>query len=70
MNREMVNSVMAVSIGYQELTQTLEIEFKSGEIWQYRAVPQAIHIAMMNSESIGRFFQKYIKGNFEEVRVK
>lgn len=60
---------MARSIGYQELTQTLEIEFKSGEIWQYKGVPSAIHIAMMNSDSLGKFFQKYIKNNFEEKRV-
>jgi hypothetical protein len=69
MLREKVDSAMALSIGYQELTQTLEIEFRSGEIWQYRPVPPAIYIAMMNSDSIGKFFQKYIKGNFDEKRA-
>ena len=37
MDREYVDSSMITSIGYDAMSCTLEVEFKSGVVWQYHA---------------------------------
>ena len=40
MDREYVDSSMITSIGYDAMSCTLEIEFKSGVVWQYHDFPE------------------------------
>ena len=68
MERHHVNSSMTKTVGYDPLNAILEIEFKSGEIWQYRQVPEHVYQEMI-SGSIGKYFQVHIKGQYEESRV-
>lgn len=60
---------MARSIGYDEDNRVLEIEFQSGEIWQYVDFPQSVYLVMLISPSIGKFFQEHIRDKFEARRV-
>lgn len=59
---------MAARVGYDLRTSTLEIEFRSGEVWQYYGVPEHIFAEMM-SGSIGKYFQSHIRDNYREQRV-
>lgn len=59
---------MAVSIGYDAKALVLEIEFTSGEVWQYQLVPQKVYLDMI-SGSIGKYFQAHIKGQYSESRI-
>jgi hypothetical protein len=68
MDRVVVESSTAVSVGYEATSQTLEIEFKNG-VYQYYNVPQAIHDQMMTFESIGKFISTYIKPVYPCSRV-
>jgi len=69
MNRENVQSSMITSLGYDANTSTLEVEFKSGAVWQYYDVPESIYYDMMNSGSLGKFFHANIKGSYGESQV-
>jgi hypothetical protein len=69
MSRENVESSMAKSIGFSLKTLTLEIEFHTGEVWQYIGISEQMYHEMMDT-SIGKYFQKNIKGKFEEKRVQ
>jgi hypothetical protein len=69
MDRHHVDSSMAASVGYDPMTFTLEIEFRSGEVWRYHHVPENIFQQMM-SGSIGKYFQDEIRGRYPEVRVR
>ena len=69
MIRESVQSSMITSIGYDENTSTLEVEFNSGAIWQYYDVPGSIYYDMMNSGSLGKFFHSNIKRQYREAQV-
>ena len=69
MVRRPVESSMAKSIGYDADSSTLEIEFHSGEIWQYFEVPEQIFYEM-KSVSIGKYFQLKIKNQYREKRVR
>jgi len=69
MERQSVDSSMIAAIGYDAETQTVEVEFKRGAIWQYEGVPAPVYQAMMESESIGKYFNAEIKGQYPETEV-
>jgi hypothetical protein len=60
---------MASSVGYDSPTFTLEIEFRSGEVWRYHNVQENVYLEMI-SGSIGKYFQAHIKGQYPETRVR
>lgn len=62
MKREKVISTSLKSVGYDVANRVLEVKFlETGEVYQYLDVPQEIHTALMNAESKGRYFNKYVK---------
>jgi hypothetical protein len=68
MERKPLISNSLASAGYDTDTQTLEVEFNSGEIYQYLNVPESVYITFTNSESPGRFFIKHIKDTGYEFK--
>ncbi len=69
MEREFVSSSTIVAVGYDPATETLEMEFKHGGIYQYYNVPNSIHQQLMESSSKGQFFHTYIRNSFPYSRV-
>lgn len=59
---------MAASVGHDTKTSVLEIEFRTGQIWQYHGVPAKVYREMI-SGSIGSYFQSHIKGLYSECRI-
>jgi len=70
MKRETVKSSNLRSIGYDMSTQTLEIEFNSGGIYQYSQVPENIYDGLMNAPSHGRYFHHFIRDKYPTRRVR
>jgi len=61
---------MLSSIGYDESTGTLEIEFKSdGAVWQYYDFPENMWNEFQYAESQGKYWHANIKGRFRDARV-
>jgi DNA helicase HerA-like ATPase len=69
MERELVDSSTVLSIGYEPTTNTLEVEFKSGGLYQYYNVPEPIYEELMASNSKGKFLHEYIKPAYPCSRV-
>ena len=69
MNRESVASSTVIAIGYDEPSQTLEVEFKSGAVYQYYNVTQALFEQLMQSGSKGQFLSYQIKNVYPYSRV-
>ncbi|KZK94444.1 MULTISPECIES: helicase HerA-like domain-containing protein [unclassified Pseudovibrio] len=69
MDREQVASSNVRSIGYDEPSQTLEVEFHSGAIYQYFNVSQLIYDQLMAAPSKGRFLNYEIKNAYPYSRV-
>lgn len=61
MDREQVSSSNLDSVGYDADNETLEVEFKNGRVYQYFNVPPFMHERLMQSDSIGKFFNAEIK---------
>ena len=70
MDRDSVDSSMISSIGYDQSSGTLEVEFRSGgQVWQYYDVPESTYFDLRASGSIGKAFIAMIKTHFREARV-
>lgn len=69
MEREMVASSTILSVGNESVSETLEIEFKSGGVYQYYNVPESVYNDFMASDSKGKFHHVYIKNSFPYSRV-
>ncbi len=69
MNRESVTSSNLSSIGYDSATQTLEVEFSNGAVYQYFDVPSTVHEELMNAGSHGSYLNQNIKGSYRYARV-
>jgi len=67
--RTQVASSNIQSIGYHPPTQTLEVEFLSGRIYQYFDVPETVYQAFMEASSKGRFLASGIKGAYRYARL-
>ena len=69
MQRTPVSSSNVASIGYDVTSQTLEVEFNNGPVYQYFDVPQAVYEAFMQASSKGGFLAQHIKDHFRYERV-
>lgn len=69
MERTPVDSSNITSIGYDENSNTLEVEFHSGAIYQYFDVPFNVYQGVMDASSKGQYFAQHIKGYFRFVKV-
>jgi len=69
MERYSVASSNVASVGYDDRSETLEVEFLSGAIYQYFNIPQNMYDQLMQAGSIGRFLNTYIKNAYAYSRV-
>jgi hypothetical protein len=68
MKREPVKSSSIKSVGYEDHSKILKIEFCRGRVYQYFGVPRRVYFELMTSESKGTFVNKIIKSfPYEEV---
>ncbi len=69
MERRSISSSMIRSIGYDESTSTLEIEFNSGVVWNYYDFSISSWYEFDGAESHGKFFHSSIKNHYREAQV-
>jgi len=66
--RNVVSSSTIASVGYDERRKLLEIEFTSGAVYRYADVSREVHAGLMSADSLGFFFNSYIKGKYRYSR--
>jgi KTSC domain len=69
MRRQRVNSSGVVSVGYDDWSKTLEVEFPGGAIYDYAHVPEVLYRDLLAAESKGRFVNLYIKPYFDHEEI-
>jgi len=70
MQRIPVASSNLLSVGYDMTTMTLEIEFRSGGIYQYDGVPLTEYNAFIAAPSQGTYFHANIKDRYTTTQVR
>ena len=64
-----VKSRILRSVGYDESTKTLEIEFTSGLVYQYSCVPLKVFTDLMHSGEIGKYYSEKVRPKFQTKQV-
>lgn len=68
MPRIALHSAWLAAADYQDATAVLELEFCTGAVYQYAAVPPEIFAGLQQAESAGRFFNAQIRNRFPGAR--
>jgi len=64
-----VNSSFVETISYNKETKEMEITFKGNStIYKYNSVPHNIFTLFILADSIGKFYNVVIKGNFDCIK--
>lgn len=59
-----VRSSVIAAVGYDPETAVLEVEFRSGDLYRYFAVPPSVHRALIEAESPGAYFNKHVSDHY------
>jgi hypothetical protein len=70
MERRYVVSTDLQSVGYDEATMTLEIEFRGGGLYRYSRVPDSVYQALMRAASKGTYFHSFINERYLATRIR
>lgn len=66
MKREPVESTAIKSIGYNEDKQILEVEIlDTGRVYKYFNVPLEEYMDFLDAKSLGEYYNRVIKENYE-----
>ena len=60
-----VESSALLAIGYEQISETLRVVFKSGSEYRYTGVPIQVYRNLCNAESIGREFNRTIRKQYD-----
>ncbi len=64
-----VRSSNLSAIGYDSVTKTLRIKFHKNGIYDFYNVPLQIYEGLMNANSKGKYFHKFIKDKYPYSKV-
>lgn len=67
--RESVASSNVASVGYDEQSETLEVEFMNGTVYQYFNVGSDLYAQFRAAASKGQFLNTYIRNAYPYSRV-
>ncbi|MCS6795434.1 MAG: KTSC domain-containing protein [Raineya sp.] len=70
MKRIAVESSMIASVGYDEENEILEVEFNSGQVYQYFEVPREVFDELLQAESKGRYMKNSVIDCYPYTKVK
>ena len=64
MKRQPLRSSVLKSAGYDPATALLELEFASGDVYRYFAVPPSVFRALVDDDSPGAYFNQHISDRY------
>ena len=67
MEREPVSSTIIASVGYDATSETLEIEFVSGDVHRYLGVSEFVVRRFLAADSLGAFFNRFIRDAYDST---
>lgn len=62
-----VSSSLLASVAYYDNRAILQLEFRSGAVYQYFGVPRQSYQELLQADSHGAYFNRHIRGFFRYV---
>lgn len=69
MERVSVSSSNIASVGHDESSQTLEVEFLNGAVYEYYDVPEHVFQELISASSVGGYLAQRVKNVYSFSRV-
>ena len=69
MDRQPVSSSNIASIGYDNDTEILEVEFLNGSVYEYKNVTSVVYEELMNAASHGSYFNREIRMTYSYEKI-
>ena len=69
MERKRVNSSKVRSVGYDEKSQSLEVELANGQVWQYGKVYPEVYRRFLAAPNASSFYEDKIAEDYTGRRV-
>lgn len=69
MRRSRVESTTFYSVGYEAKAGTMEVEFRSGTVYQYLGVPVNKYQEFLAAPSKGKYFHLHIRDRYPFRRL-
>ncbi len=69
LERQPVKSRILRSVGYDDSTKILEIEFQNGLVYQFLDVPPKVYADLIHSGEIGKYFSEKVRPKFQTKQV-
>lgn len=69
MDMEPVESSNIREVGYDPISETMRVVFRSGSVYDYFGVPQNTHDELMSSDSRGSYLSRRVIGVHDHKRV-
>ncbi|MEO8262255.1 MAG: KTSC domain-containing protein [Pseudolysinimonas sp.] len=64
MKRQPLRSSVLAAAAYDSATAVLELEFTSGDVYRYFAVPPSVFRALVDGDSPGAYFNTHISDKY------
>ena len=70
MQRVLVESTTLGSAGHDAQSAVLELQFRSGAVYQYFFVPPSVYQDLLSARSKGAYFNQSIRGKYHFQRIQ
>lgn len=70
MLRQVVESQIILSVGYDASAEVLEVEFRNRWVYRYDDVPASVHRDFMAAASQGKYLKRHIVDRYTTTRVR
>jgi KTSC domain len=64
LERHPLDSSSLASVGYDPERHRLQIEFRTGHVYEYQDVPSSVYRELLDAPSAGRFFTSSVRNRF------
>ncbi|MEJ1164126.1 KTSC domain-containing protein [Variovorax sp. CCNWLW186] len=69
MERQPISSTNLSSVGHDESTSVLEVEFVNGSVYEYYDVPREVYEELIRAGSAGSFFAQRIRKTYSFAQI-
>ena len=64
-----VSSSNIDQVGYDPSTETMQVVFQNGSVYEYRGVPQGEYDAFISAPSLGSYLNRNIRNNYAYEKI-
>lgn len=57
------------SVGYDESTETLRVQFNNGSLYEYHNIPVVVYNDLMQSSSLGAYLNRNLRNSYPYEKI-